>query len=783
MIDNRTQQVAGKTGFARAFFANRAVPLGLLAALAFLAAGFGAQPACAQSQSKKVRENTKHATIEVITKYSKSIEGDTPYGSGSGYFINRTGLAITNNHVVDPGHGQSQAVKFQLKGDLGRLVWDVVVDAGTDDEQTYRADVLYQNEKADQALLQVYQEYGEEREYLVWPHYLKFFPGRKLESGLKAWCYGFPGGDKRKASSDKHPLVAITAGNIVGLPRRPDGDVKMIETDVLANPGNSGGPFVDIEGFLLGTLTLGGQTESRTNTTMLVPADLTKEIITTAFQRGKMPSGIDLEPFYTHLVAEDGHVDVPGYPRLERTDCMVLDTGDRICGSPVGDSIELPTPLGRLTLPCEQMAYLLEQDEDYGIILMDGGQRLPFFRDEAEFEFKPTGGKSFTQSLDEVRAVAFRKGNDLRDKPVGKNVLIGGSEYHLLLSDVEGNAKFSTNLGVELSVPVQSIAKIETDADDEKRIQIEDGSQVSGEFVDHQIKAVLAINGAPQTLSMTEVRNATIEIIDSKGQRRAGRSLVELFEEATPDLQEMARALETDDFAGVKGKLAPLRTPDVFNKLAPLKKDQVRLLEAAHHWRSAEYREAARGFKKLKRAKDENIKWYACAKIAVFKEYPTGSCDSQPLSDLNVFKKVGKVVADRSLKKGLEILRERDAPPPGNRRSFMSMRKKLVKHTEDLMVASQLGNPSADDAVVRIWNFEADLLRNEVWRLDQEMRDKQEEIGRLQGNARDWTGRRLERDIRDLGNVREATIKWYRDVGARLKAVGFIIDDPDKDIE
>ncbi|MFH1574603.1 MAG: hypothetical protein ABIG68_11500, partial [Acidobacteriota bacterium] len=109
-----------------------------------------------QSQSPEVREHVSHATVEVFTAVSKSSKGDTPQGSGSGFFINRTGLCITNNHVVDPTHGMSRWEKQQKAyQDLNRLVWKVIVDGGTDAEKEYEAFVLYQSDSADQAIMQV----------------------------------------------------------------------------------------------------------------------------------------------------------------------------------------------------------------------------------------------------------------------------------------------------------------------------------------------------------------------------------------------------------------------------------------------------------------------------------------------------------------------------------------------------------------------------------------------------------------------------------------------------
>ncbi len=779
---NDTRGVSTNPGGFGRLSAERRARLGLLALAAFIAASFTGQPVCAQSQSKKVREHVKHATVEVFTAISKNKKGDTPQGSGSGFFVNRTGLCISNNHVVDPTHGMSRWEK-QRKAylELNRPVWTVVVDGGTDDEKKYEAFVLYQNDLADQAIMQVYDEDGE---FLQTPHYLKCFPGHRLQNGQKVWCYGFPGGDSRKGDKGEHPEVAISEGHIVDLPRRPDGDLKMIITDALVDPGNSGGPLVEIHGYLIGTATLKPPADfaGRANQSALVPADLTRQFITNAFQRGKLESGIDLEPFYTHLVGRDGFVGVPGYPRQTSTDCLFLEDGNRICGAPVGKTINLPTPLGKFSLPCAQMAYLLEQDDERGIILMDGGQRLPFNRDEAVIRFKPTGGKVIEQDLSEVRAVAFRKNGALPDPPRGKNLLVGGDNYHLLLTEVSGEAKFVSDLGVEMTRDLKSISSIESNEDGERVVHFVDGSKVVGEFEDHETSAVLAVNGAPQKISLTDVEDATFDMIDLDKRNKRETKLADLFEKASADLQKMAALLDEGKFEAVRDKLAPQLEGRRFNKLGELKKDQLRTLKGMCDWLSGDYAAAARGFKKLKRSDDEGLRWFAHARVAVWERFPDGKFDGQPLSDPTVFKEAGVVVAAEILARARELLLEREAPPPENRGLFMRLRKQFGKMSDELLIASQLGSQFADVALVWMWSWEFELCIFERFRLLEDIQEKEEDMKNLQGARKDYTGRRLQREIDRLQKAVEMTDEWRNEVYGRLRQLGFIINDPDLDL-
>ena len=751
-------------------------------AMALLGAALLAGRAEAQSQSQEVQDRVTKATVMVFTAISRSSEGDTPMGSGSGYFVNRTGLCITNDHVIDPTHGKNRYEKQRQEySELNRPVWTVIVDSGTEDETTYKARVLYSNDKADQAIMQVYNDEGG---FLDTPNYLELLPSDQVHIGLKAWCYGFPGGDSRK-SEQEHPPVAISDGHVVDLPRRPDGDLKMITCDVRVDPGNSGGPVMDVHGRVLGTATLKPPAEvaGRTDQSALVPADLTREFITIAFQRNKLESGIDLEPFYTLLVGRDGYADVPAFPRSTSTDCLMFEGGDRMCGEPEGDTITLPTPLGDLKLPRAHMAYLLKQekDPDMGIVLMDGGQRVPYFRTEAVIRFTPTGGKTFEQKLSDVKAVVFRKGGELPSPPEDKCMLVSGSEYHLYLRDVEGTASFSTKHAGGVSLPLGRISSV-IETEDDQIVYTVDGSKMRGEFSGDKIKARLTLSDTPQDLSLEYLGDATFRTVDPSEKSSQRRGIAELYVDARPDLQEIARIIDTGEPDRARPMLDRHLEAEYFNKQGGLRQDRIRLLDGVCRWRAGDWDGALRQFKKLRASKDDGLKWYAEAVLAVHERYPDGKYDGKPLSDPKVYRAAGKIVAEEHVHKALEILVERDAPPPESRAHFGRLRRSLDESTQELMIASRLDHPSADDAMIQVWNMEEEILFNEVYRVNDELAETREELGKLSGRQLEWKGRELEKQIQLLERNLEATQEWMMDVKLRMRDIGFINDDPDKGI-
>ncbi len=139
-------------------------------------------------------------------------------GRGSGFIIDPSGIAITNNHVVT--------------GAALLKVW-----VGGEQSKTYSATVLGASECSDLAVIKLK---GSDFPYLEWH-------SGTPKVGLDVYAAGYPLGD---------PEFTLTRG--VVSKEKASGNTywasieNVIEHDARINPGNSGGPLVDKAGKVVG---------------------------------------------------------------------------------------------------------------------------------------------------------------------------------------------------------------------------------------------------------------------------------------------------------------------------------------------------------------------------------------------------------------------------------------------------------------------------------------------------------------------------------------------------
>ena len=203
-------------------------------------------------------------------------------GRGARQQAHQLALELRRQHGLE-AYVKDEKFDFNYKN--GRVTVQVIMDSGTEDEKTYDADILYQNDSADQAILQVLDEDGEKLET---PDYLHLLPESRLKNRMKIFAMGFPGGDSQAKVRDKHPEVTITHGHVIDVPYTPGGRVRMVYTDVNVRPGNSGGPVVNLDVLPewtehFGTMTVGQRfavgIKTRTTASPFVPMTIVRDTI------------------------------------------------------------------------------------------------------------------------------------------------------------------------------------------------------------------------------------------------------------------------------------------------------------------------------------------------------------------------------------------------------------------------------------------------------------------------------------------------------------------------
>lgn len=183
-------------------------------------AGNGDSESAASSSSSRLRDamqRVKEATIQIETDASLTEIDGTVYsqsGTGTGFIIDKSGIAVTNNHVVTGGRS-----------------WKVHVGG---EGKALTARVLGVSECSDLAVIKI--DGNDEFPTLEW------YEG-EIFTGLPVYAAGFPLGD---------PEFTLTRGIVSK--EEANGETSwasvagVIEHDATINPGNSGGPLITEDG-------------------------------------------------------------------------------------------------------------------------------------------------------------------------------------------------------------------------------------------------------------------------------------------------------------------------------------------------------------------------------------------------------------------------------------------------------------------------------------------------------------------------------------------------------
>lgn len=206
------------------------------------------------------------AVINVYVKVGGKPRSDLPFaagaefkleGQGSGVIIDRSGLAITNWHVVDSATEASGEQKL-----------DHQVEITLNDETSYEAVVLSTDRERDLALLQIQLPDD------VRLHAVELGDSDKLLLGETVIAIGNPYGQAGSVSVGI--LSAVNRDVRIGGRGGAHTQKNLLQIDAAINPGNSGGALIDINGKLIGINNAGSQFISGIN--FAIPVNTVREV-------------------------------------------------------------------------------------------------------------------------------------------------------------------------------------------------------------------------------------------------------------------------------------------------------------------------------------------------------------------------------------------------------------------------------------------------------------------------------------------------------------------------
>ena len=149
-------------------------------------------------------------------------DGPVTQGTGSGFIIDKSGLILTNNHVVE----DAEDIRVTMFGS-GRT-------------ESYAAKVVGRDTLTDSALIQ-----------------LSEMPGTPLQEAKFGDSEQMQPGDWVVAIGNPFNLSHTVTVGVISALSRPLGGVNgrrqnMLQTDAAINPGNSGGPLLNVRGEVVG---------------------------------------------------------------------------------------------------------------------------------------------------------------------------------------------------------------------------------------------------------------------------------------------------------------------------------------------------------------------------------------------------------------------------------------------------------------------------------------------------------------------------------------------------
>ncbi len=189
-------------------------------------------------------KNDANGVLQIRLVYSDADGNPQFYWSGTGFLVNDD-TVVTANHVVEMSAKQKADFAAELQITEKEFTSRLSIQAVVLRDVTVGATIINKSAEMDFAILKLEQEIKNRT-------YLTFRSSSELQQTEGVSALGFPalsskGQDSNTYSSED---VTISSGHISKLPTHST--VDFIQTDATLNHGNSGGPLVDSDGYVVG---------------------------------------------------------------------------------------------------------------------------------------------------------------------------------------------------------------------------------------------------------------------------------------------------------------------------------------------------------------------------------------------------------------------------------------------------------------------------------------------------------------------------------------------------
>ncbi len=588
----------------------------------------------------------KHATVMVINEVP--IKGEDVRGWGSGLILNRNGLVMTNNHVVDFNHGRAAEERWALANVLTKSSYYVLVyDQGK--KWVYPCTLLHRLESCDLALLQIDKLNGAP---VVTPNFIDLADDDVVAEDMKVTMTGFPGGEMRGTD------MITTVGLVTEVAKTPTGALSYIETDAEGHPGNSGGPMTDESGQLIGVVALKYFKEGEKDRSGAIPVNIVRQFLRSGFIQDRLPKDTDVFPFTDVFIDHDGLVEIPQFSRdIEKDEIKLhFDDGSIRIGNLHTTSLRITTPLGQFEVPLEQVAYIFTDGDQrqYANFVMDGGDRLLSLTSGITVD-ATVGGERRHIPLRSIDIAALPKQLDTAPQRVGDGVIFQGAGCVLNLTEVDGEIRIAGS-----SYELGEIERVS--ASRRERVQIvttANGEVLRGRIGERTVAATVTWSPTPIALSFRSLTDAYVRDVDWRKVLSKGRLLAARIKPFNDEIAILAELLDTQDWADAEGLVTALDQQLSANDYPPRAfADQVRLMEGVYKVRAGEYDGARELFDRLDRSRYVGD-LAGCYRI-VLEEFPKGTYRGAPLSDPEIFWRASTQAARQHISQAQRQLAELD---------------------------------------------------------------------------------------------------------------------------